>query len=110
MIPLNTRPSSVAADAPDAPPAEPARIRVAGIVRGAEPHVVAEGGAKYPVGSDLPGIGTLISIDPDSAHVLAADGSLQRLKVDPRKPADAPASAPPEAFSKVRSKASPMRM
>lgn len=110
VIPLNTTPSSDVAETGEAAPAEPPRIRVAGIVRGTDPHVVAEGGEKYPVGSDLPGLGTLISIDPDSAHVLAADGSLQRLRIDPRKPADGPAAAPPGAFSKVRSKASPIRM
>lgn len=58
---------------------EPARI--VSVVRGEEPHLVAVDGTEYPVGSDVPGHGRLVSIG-QSAHVISADGTLH--KVVPR--------------------------
>ena len=89
-------------------PAKPVRIRVAGIVRGANPHVLSGKGDRYEVGAELPGIGTLVSIDENSAHALRADGSLERLVVE-AAPAEGE-EREPQDFSNVRSDARPLRM
>src|SRR5690606_15595538 len=90
-------------------PAKPARIRVAAIVRGDNPHVVSGKGDRYEVGAELPGIGTLVSITEGSAHALRPDGSLERLKVEaaPKPGEEAPE---PKDFSNVRSDVMPLRM
>lgn len=93
VVPVNTAPRAQAAPGEArARAATPSRIRIAAIVRGKEPHVVDGDGNKYPVGAALPGHGQLISITESSAHALAADGSLQRLVVQPAQAAQAEAT------------------
>ncbi|MBJ6981816.1 FHA domain-containing protein [Luteimonas sp. MC1572] len=108
VIPVNMAESSATARAPAAA-AKPVRIRVAAIVRGADPHVLSGKGDKYPVGAELPGIGTLVSITENSAHALRADGGLEKLAVEaaPRPEDDA---AEPKDFSNVRGEVTPLRM
>ena len=106
VIPVNT--SAVAKRADDVP-AKPARIRVAAIVRGDNPHVVSGQGDLYEVGAELPGIGTLVSITEGAAHALLPDGSLERLKVE-RAPAPGEEGPAPRDFSNVRSDVKPLKM
>lgn len=108
VIPVNMSPTAVAERQQPALPAKPVRIRVAGIVRGANPHVLSGKGDRYEVGAELPGIGTLVSIDENSAHALRADGSLERLVVE-AAPAEGE-EREPQDFSNVRSDARPLRM
>lgn len=108
VIPVNVSQSARAARRQAEPP-KPVRIRVASIVRGDNPHVVSGKGDRYEVGSELPGIGTLVSITENAAHALRADGSLERLKVEAAPRADE-AVAEPQDFSKVRSDVRPLRM
>jgi type III secretion protein D len=81
-------------------PARPVDTRIVAIVRGKDPHVVAADGNRYPVGAQLPGRGTLISITEDSAHALTTTGELERLKVEPAPAADAEAAPP--SFANVK--------
>lgn len=91
VLPVNTTPRAADAGPAQAQAAKPqARIRIAAIVRGKEPHVLDGDGNKYPVGADLPGRGQLIAITPTFAHALATDGSLQKLVVEAPPKADAP--------------------
>jgi AcrR family transcriptional regulator len=108
VIPVNMSENGEVARAV-ATPAKPARIRVAAIVRGADPHVLAGNGERYPVGSELPGIGTLVSITENSAHALRADGGLEKLAVEAAPRADESAAAPQD-FSNVRGEVSTLRM
>ncbi|MBB1473361.1 MULTISPECIES: FHA domain-containing protein [unclassified Luteimonas] len=108
VIPVNVAERSAAASAPAVPP-KPVRIRVAAIVRGADPHVLSGKGDKYPVGAELPGIGTLVSITENSAHALRADGSLEKLAVE-RAPRPDEEVSEPQDFSNVRGEVSSMRM
>src|SRR3546814_20816906 len=48
-----------------------APTRIVAVVRGEEPHLVAVGGTEFPVGSEVPGHGRLVSIGK-SAHVVSA--------------------------------------
>ncbi|MGY0612621.1 FHA domain-containing protein [Luteimonas sp. A501] len=106
VIPVNVSERATASRQQPAVPAKPARIRVAAIVRGDEPHVVSGKGDRYLVGADLPGIGTLVSITDNSAHVLLPDGNLERIKVEAPKEDERES----EDFSNVRSEATPLRM
>lgn len=107
VIPVNV--SQVAQARAATVPAKPVRIRVAAVVRGDNPHVVAGNGDRYEVGADLPGIGTLVSITEGAAHALLPDGSLERLVVErePRPGEDGPETVD---FSNVRSDVRPLRM
>ncbi|MEN1941239.1 FHA domain-containing protein [Luteimonas sp. MJ174] len=107
VIPVNVSERAVASRRQPVAPAAPARIRVAAIVRGDDPHVVSGKGDRYLVGAELPGIGTLVSITDNSAHVLLPDGNLERLKVEAAAKGD---EREAEDFSNVRSDARPMRM
>lgn len=84
VVPINL---AAAADDDDA--AEPqAEVRIVSVERGDNPHVVAADGVRYPVGAELPGKGTLLSI---GAHVqvLRPDGSLMKLRPEPEPEPDA---------------------
>src|SRR3546814_8468335 len=50
-----------------------APTRIVSVVRGEETHLVAVDGTEFPVGSEVPGHGRLVSIGK-SAHVVSADG------------------------------------
>ena len=109
VIPVDLSASAAARrQAPAAPP-KPARIRVASIVRGDNPHLVSGKGDRYEVGAELPGIGTLVSITEGAAHALRPDGSLERLKPEPA-PAAGEDEHEPKDFSNVRSDVTPLRM
>lgn len=109
VIPVDLSASAAARrQAPAAPP-KPARIRVASIVRGDNPHLVSGKGDRYEVGAELPGIGTLVSITEGAAHALRPDGSLERLKPEPAPAAGADEHEPKD-FSNVRSDVTPLRM
>ena len=69
------------AQGPTEAAARNAPTRIVSVVRGEEPHLVAVDGTEYPVGSEVPGRGRLVSIG-QSAHVISADGMLH--KVVPR--------------------------
>src|SRR3546814_8273271 len=58
-----------------------APTRIESVVRGEEPHLVADDGTEFPVGSEVPGTGRLVSIGK-SAQVVRAAGMLS--KVVPR--------------------------
>lgn len=73
-----------------APPPEP--VRIVSVVRGDDPHVIALDGTIYAVGQELPGRGNLASIG-QTVQVLAADGSLHKLKAEPVTPAELAAAA-----------------
>lgn len=78
VIPINLAAPAdegVAAEADD-------EVRIVSIERGENAHVVAADGTRYPVGSELPGKGTLLSIG-EHAQVLRADGSLVKLRPEP---------------------------
>lgn len=109
VIPVNVSESAVASRRQPATPPKPVRIRVAAIVRGDNPHLLAGNGDRYEVGAELPGIGTLVSITEDSAHALRPDGNLERLKPEPA-PDPGTEEVEPQDFSNVRSEATPLRM
>ncbi len=85
VLPDNTAPAQPADEAgvpgPQAPAANQA-VRIVRIVRGENAHLVAVDGTEYPVGSDLPGLGRLVSIG-ESAQVVAPDGMLHRVVAQP---------------------------
>lgn len=109
------------ADAEAAPAAAAASVRIVAIVRGEAPHLKSEDGREFPVGSEVPGRGRLISITENSAHALMPDGQLQRIAIERAAPAredadngtpdGAPAApgAEDKRFAGVVSSATPQR-
>src|SRR5690606_34626789 len=75
-----------------------APARIVSVVRGEHPHLVAVDGTEYPVGSEVPAHGRLVSIG-QSAHVISADGMLHKIVPRPVTAARiaAAAEAPPAA-------------
>ncbi len=63
-----------------ATPAEPTRI--VKVVRGEHPHLVAIDGTQYPLGTTVPGLGTLVWFGAQHAQVIDAEGMTH--KVVPR--------------------------
>src|SRR3546814_6253619 len=69
-----------------------APTRIVSVVRGEEPHLVAVDGTEFPVGSEVPGHGRLVSIGK-SAHVVSADGMLHKVVPRPVTAAEIEAAA-----------------
>ncbi len=109
VIPVNMSESGSPVARAPAVAAKPLRIRVAAIVRGADPHVLSGKGDRYQVGAELPGIGTLVSITENSAHALRPDGGLEKLVVE-AAPRPEEGAAEPQDFSNVRGEVSELRM
>ena len=60
-----------------------APTRIVAMVKGkSNPHVVALDGTQYALGSEIPGLGKLIGIG-EVPQVMAYDGTLQRIKIEP---------------------------
>lgn len=70
--------------------------RIVSVVRGKTPHLVAVDGTEYPVGSEVPGRGKLVSIG-ESAHVVSADGMLHKIVPQPVTAAEIAAAAEKQA-------------
>ena len=70
--------------------------RIVSVVRGEQPHLVAVDGTEYPVGSEVPGHGRLVSIG-QSAHVISADGMLHKIVPRPVTAAEIEAAAEKKA-------------
>ena len=73
-----------------------APTRIVSVVRGEEPHLVAVDGTEFPVGSEVPGHGRLVSIG-QSAHVISADGVLHKVVPRPVTAAEIEAAAEKKA-------------
>jgi hypothetical protein len=73
-----------------------APARIVSVVRGEQPHLVAVDGSEYPVGSEVPGHGRLVSIG-QSAHVISADGVLHKVVPRPVTAAELEAAAEKQA-------------
>ncbi|WP_407353231.1 FHA domain-containing protein [Luteimonas sp. R10] len=79
-------------------------VRIVAVERGENAHLVSADGVRYPVGSELPGRGTLLSIG-EHVQVLRPDGSLVKLRPEPVQadpdPDDAEAPDPDKAGAAV---------
>ena len=75
---------------------KPGPTRIVSVVRGKTPHLVAVDGTEYPVGAEVPGRGTLVSIG-ESAHVVTADGVLHKIIPQPVTAAEIAAAAEKQA-------------
>src|SRR3546814_12196128 len=73
-----------------------APTRIVAVGRGEEPHLVAVDGTEFPVGSEVPGHGRLVSIGK-SAHVVSADGMLHKVVPRPVTAAEIEAAAEKQA-------------
>src|SRR3546814_12181467 len=69
-----------------------APTRIESVVRGEEPHLVDVDGTEFPVGSEVPGHGRLVSIG-QSAHVVSAAGLINQVVPRPVTAAEIAAAA-----------------
>ncbi|WP_149195361.1 FHA domain-containing protein [Luteimonas suaedae] len=102
VIPINL---ATPVDDGEAAEAEEA-VRIVSVERGDNAHLVSADGVRYPVGAELPGRGTLLSIG-EHVQVLRPDGSLVKLRPEPVQADPDPDEAGDPAQDKEAAAAAP---